>query len=156
MALIEVKNAIKTYQMGDELFYAMNDISFEIDQGDFVAIMGASGSGKSTCMNMLGTLDKPNSGSYFLDGVADIVLGTHTHIQTNDAKVLPKGTLYLTDLGMTGPLNGVIGVDPNIIIDRLKDDGKQVFKLHDDGHVQLNGALFDLISKKIKLIHLEK
>ena len=69
MALIEVKNAIKTYQMGDELFYAMNDISFEIEQGDFVAIMGASGSGKSTCMNMLGTLDKPNSGQYYLDGV---------------------------------------------------------------------------------------
>ena len=69
MALIEVKNAIKTYQMGDELFYAMNDISFEIEQGDFVAIMGASGSGKSTCMNMLGTLDKPNSGDYYLDGV---------------------------------------------------------------------------------------
>ena len=55
--------------MGDELFYAMNDISFEIEQGDFVAIMGASGSGKSTCMNMLGTLDKPNSGEYYLDGV---------------------------------------------------------------------------------------
>ena len=69
MALIEVKNAIKTYQMGDELFYAMNDISFEIEKGDFVAIMGASGSGKSTCMNMLGTLDKPNSGEYYLDGV---------------------------------------------------------------------------------------
>ena len=68
MALIEVKNAIKTYQMGDELFYAMNDISFEIEQGDFVAIMGASGSGKSTCMNMLGTLDRPNSGEYYLDG----------------------------------------------------------------------------------------
>ena len=69
MALIEVKNAIKTYQMGEEIFYAMNDISFEIEQGDFVAIMGASGSGKSTCMNMLGTLDKPNSGQYHLDGV---------------------------------------------------------------------------------------
>ena len=69
MALIEVKNAIKTYQMGDELFYAMNDISFKIEQGEFVAIMGASGSGKSTCMNMLGTLDKPNSGEYYLDGV---------------------------------------------------------------------------------------
>ena len=69
MALIEVKNAIKTYQMGDEMFYAMNDISFEIEKGDFVAIMGASGSGKSTCMNMLGTLDKPNSGEYYLDGV---------------------------------------------------------------------------------------
>lgn len=69
MALIEVKNAIKTYLMGDELFYAMNNISFEIEKGDFVAIMGASGSGKSTCMNMLGTLDKPNSGEYYLDGI---------------------------------------------------------------------------------------
>ena len=48
MALIEVRNAIKTYLMGDELFYAMNDITFQIEKGDFVAIMGASGSGKST------------------------------------------------------------------------------------------------------------
>lgn len=69
MGLIEVKNAIKTYQMGDEIFYAMHDISFSIDEGEFVAIMGTSGSGKSTCMNMLGTLDKPTSGSYHLDGV---------------------------------------------------------------------------------------
>ncbi len=69
MALIEVKHAIKTYQMGDESFHAMNDVSFSIDTGEFVAIMGTSGSGKSTCMNMLGTLDKPNSGEYYLDGV---------------------------------------------------------------------------------------
>lgn len=69
MALIEVKHAIKTYQMGDESFHALNDVSFSIDTGEFVAIMGTSGSGKSTCMNMLGTLDKPNSGEYYLDGV---------------------------------------------------------------------------------------
>ncbi|MCM1003385.1 MAG: ABC transporter ATP-binding protein [Candidatus Gastranaerophilales bacterium] len=69
MALIEVKHAIKTYQMGDESFHAMNDVSFSIETGEFVAIMGTSGSGKSTCMNMLGTLDKPNSGEYYLDGV---------------------------------------------------------------------------------------
>ncbi len=67
--LIDVRHAIKTYQMGDETFYAMNDISFSIEEGEFVAIMGASGSGKSTCMNMLGTLDKPTSGEYYLDGV---------------------------------------------------------------------------------------
>ena len=67
--LIEVKHAVKTYEMGDETFYAMNDISFSIEEGEFVAIMGASGSGKSTCMNMLGTLDKPSSGEYYLDGV---------------------------------------------------------------------------------------
>ena len=69
MTLIEVRNAVKTYQMGDETFYAMNDISFSIDKGEFVAIMGTSGSGKSTCMNMLGTLDRPTSGEYYLDGV---------------------------------------------------------------------------------------
>ena len=69
MALIEVKNAIKTYQTGDEGFNALDGVSLSIEAGEFVAIMGTSGSGKSTCMNMLGTLDKPNSGSYFLDGV---------------------------------------------------------------------------------------
>ena len=68
MTLIDVKHAVKTYQMGDETFYAMNDISFTIEEGEFVAIMGTSGSGKSTCMNMLGTLDRPTSGEYYLDG----------------------------------------------------------------------------------------
>ena len=69
MALIEVKNAIKTYRTGEDSFNAMNNVSLSIEKGEFVAIMGASGSGKSTFMNMLGTLDKPNSGSYFLDGM---------------------------------------------------------------------------------------
>ena len=69
MSLIQVKNAIRTYQMGDEIFYALNNVSFSIEAGEFVAIMGTSGSGKSTCMNMLGTLDKPTSGEYFFDGV---------------------------------------------------------------------------------------
>ncbi|MCQ2958462.1 MAG: ABC transporter ATP-binding protein [Candidatus Gastranaerophilales bacterium] len=69
MALIEVKNVVKTYQMGEESFNALNGVSFSIDTGEFVAIMGTSGSGKSTCMNMLGTLDIPSSGEYHLDGV---------------------------------------------------------------------------------------
>jgi ABC-type antimicrobial peptide transport system, ATPase component len=68
MDLIEVKNAIKTYQTGEDSFNALNDVSLTVKKGEFVAIMGTSGSGKSTFMNMLGTLDKPNSGSYFLDG----------------------------------------------------------------------------------------
>ncbi len=69
MSLIEVKHAIKTYQTGDESFNALDDVSLSVNEGEFVAIMGASGSGKSTFMNMVGTLDIPNSGSYHLDGV---------------------------------------------------------------------------------------
>lgn len=69
MSLIEVKNAIKTYQTGEDSFNALNCVSLNIEKGEFVAIMGTSGSGKSTFMNMLGTLDKPNSGSYHLDGI---------------------------------------------------------------------------------------
>jgi len=69
MTLIEVKNLIKTYQSGEESFNALDDVSLSIEEGEFVAIMGASGSGKSTLMNTLGTLDRPNSGSYFLDGI---------------------------------------------------------------------------------------
>ena len=68
MALIEVKNIVKTYTMGNETFYALKGVSLQIDSGEFVAIMGASGSGKSTFMNIIGCLDKPVSGDYFLDG----------------------------------------------------------------------------------------
>lgn len=69
MSLIEVKNLIKTYQSGEEFFNALDNVSLSVEKGEFVAIMGASGSGKSTMMNMLGTLDRPNSGSYYLDGI---------------------------------------------------------------------------------------
>lgn len=69
MSLIEINNLIKTYETGETNFRALDDVSLSIEENEFVAIMGASGSGKSTFMNMLGCLDKPTSGSYFLDGI---------------------------------------------------------------------------------------
>lgn len=69
MSLIEIKNLIKTYQTGDSSFNALDDVSLTVEEGEFVAIMGTSGSGKSTFMNTLGCLDKPTSGSYHLDGI---------------------------------------------------------------------------------------
>ena len=87
MALIEVKHAIKTYTTGDSSFNALNDVSLSIEQGEFVAIMGASGSGKSTFMNMLGTLDKPNSGSYHLDGIDVLSLDSESLSEIRNIKL---------------------------------------------------------------------
>ncbi len=66
--LIEIKDMYKTYRMGDNVVNALNGVSLQIDYGEFVAIMGHSGSGKSTMLNILGCLDTPTSGSYLLDG----------------------------------------------------------------------------------------
>ncbi len=70
MSLIELKNITKSYPVGDSELKILKGIDLQIEQGDFVAIMGPSGSGKSTCMNILGCLDIPTSGSYKLDGKA--------------------------------------------------------------------------------------
>lgn len=91
---------------------------------------------------------------HYLDGKVDAIVGTHTHIQTNDHRKLDNGTLYISDVGMTGPLNGVIGVDKEIVISRFLNGyatGNQIAK----GKRQLNGVILDLDKKTINTIHLE-
>jgi putative ABC transport system ATP-binding protein len=66
--LIHAENITKIYQMGDQIVPALDGVSLDIARGDFVAIMGASGSGKSTMMNLIGALDRPTSGRLWIDG----------------------------------------------------------------------------------------
>ncbi|HEY2420890.1 MAG TPA: ABC transporter ATP-binding protein [Neobacillus sp.] len=66
--IIQISNLMKTYKLGGETVHALNNVSIEIEKGEFLAIIGPSGSGKSTLMNMIGCLDRPQSGKYLLDG----------------------------------------------------------------------------------------
>ena len=83
------------------------------------------------------------------DGRISAVWGTHTHVQTADEKILPKGTGYITDLGMTGPVDGILGAAAEPIIERFKTHMPQRFAVA-EGDIALCGALFEIdpMSKK--------
>jgi len=91
---------------------------------------------------------------HYLDGQVDVIVGTHTHVQTADERVLPKGTLYITDVGMTGPLDGVIGVKKDLVIDRFIN-GFSVPNEVAQGDQQLNAVVIDLNQKTIERIHIK-
>ena len=80
---------------------------------------------------------------YFLDGKATCVFGTHTHVQTADETILPKGTAYISDVGMTGAVHSVLGVEPQVIIDRFLTSMPQRFE-HADGKAKLCGAVLEV------------
>lgn len=77
---------------------------------------------------------------YFLDGKVTCVFGTHTHVQTADETILPKGTAYISDIGMTGAIDSVLGVEPDVIIDRFLTSMPQRFE-HAHGRAKLCGAV---------------
>lgn len=92
---------------------------------------------------------------HYLDGRVTAVVGTHTHIQTADERILPKGTIYITDVGMTGPLDGIIGVDKEIVINRFISGYSRANKVAKTKN-QLNAVIMDFDDKTIQRIHLEE
>src|SRR5438270_12273199 len=74
-SVIQVEEVHKYYELGDNRVHALRGVSMEIGRGEFVAVMGSSGSGKSTFMNILGCLDQPSSGRYLLEGIDVSTLG---------------------------------------------------------------------------------
>ena len=101
MALIELKNIHKFFTMGEEKIHALNEINVSIEQGEFISIVGTSGSGKTTMMNLIGLLDLPSSGDYILDGVKTTSMSDDELSQFRNQKIgfvfqsfnlLPKAT----------------------------------------------------------------
>ena len=81
------------------------------------------------------------------------MFGTHTHVATADEQILPSGSGYITDIGMTGPVNSVIGSDVSLVIERFRTKITSRFTVA-DGEVSANGAVFefDTDTKKVKSV----
>jgi len=88
---------------------------------------------------------------FYLDGKISALFGTHTHVPTADAQILPNGTGYITDLGMTGPIQSVLGVAPELAISKLKDKLPVRFK-NAESKCSLNGCIFEVDHKSGKTI----
>lgn len=92
---------------------------------------------------------------HFLDGKVNIIFGTHTHVQTADEEITKNGTGYITDLGMTGPKNSVIGMDPKASIKRFVTSLPERYKLA-EGESILNGCIFELDDNNNKVKNIYK
>ena len=85
--VIEIRGLTKVYKMGEVEVHALAGVDLDVDQGEFIAVMGPSGSGKSTLMNIIGCLDRPTSGTYILDGVDVSMLDRDERAIIRNAKI---------------------------------------------------------------------
>lgn len=81
--------------------------------------------------------------AHYFDGRIAIIFGTHTHVQTADEQILPKGSAYITDIGMTGPTNSILGTKVETIVNKFTTQMPQFFTVA-DGEVKAHGTIFDI------------
>lgn len=93
--------------------------------------------------------------AYYLDGKITAMFGTHTHVQTADEKILEKGTGYITDIGMTGVKNSIIGMDIGVAIKRFTTSLPEKYKIA-NGETMINGCLFEIDDKTNKVTNIKR
>ena len=81
--------------------------------------------------------------AWYLDGSVSAIVGTHTHVQTADERIMPRGTAFITDVGMTGPHDSVIGMDAQVAIKRFTTILPEKYRIA-SANVRLNGALIEV------------
>ena len=93
---------------------------------------------------------------WYLDGRVSAVVGTHTHVQTADSRILPNGTGYLTDVGMTGPYDGILGMERDAVITKFLTSLPVRFEVPKTGRTQLSGVYMELDRKTGKCKKMER
>ena len=140
--LIRVTNVLGTAFMKEEVASPYASLKELIDNSneDLIHIVDfhAEATGEKACFG------------YAFDGQVSAVLGTHTHVQTNDAKILPNGTAFITDVGMCGAANGVLGFEKNSVINKTLFGDTNRFDLDTNDTEMVNGVIIEIdeFSKK--------
>lgn len=134
---IRVTNILGTAFMKEEVtmpYAALKDLIEEHEDEDAIHIIDfhAEATGEKMCFG------------YLFDGEVSAIIGTHTHIQTNDTRILPNGTGYMSDAGMCGAKNGVLGFDRNTVINKTIFGSEQRFEINNDDEEMVNGVVLDI------------
>jgi 2',3'-cyclic-nucleotide 2'-phosphodiesterase len=127
-------------------FHTLDDIIKEHDKSDLAGII--------VDMHAETTSEKVAMG-WHADGRVSAILGTHTHVPTADAKILPQGTAYITDVGMVGAVESVLGVKKEIILNRYLHDGKERFDFPEEGLTLVNAVVIEIDSDTRKATGIE-
>jgi polar amino acid transport system substrate-binding protein len=93
---------------------------------------------------------------WYLDGRVSAVIGTHTHIATADAQILPQGTGYITDAGMVGPIDSVLGIEKEKVIEKFLTDDKIIFELPEEGQVGIDAVYLEINPENKNTLKIER
>ncbi len=144
IAVINLIGRVDVNVLSENPFKVVNDLVEEIKEKADIIIVD---------FHAEATAEKIALGHY-LDGKVTVVYGTHTHVQTADGKVLPNGTGYITDIGMTGPEHSVIGMEISASIKRLETTLPEKYRLA-EGICMFNGVIFEIDDENNKVTNVK-